>query len=132
MHQQQFNDKFARVQKCFFRRACSFHESLQPPPPHPPPALSLSLSAPGSIFLADFCNPMWTGRFLIGCKEYQYQVKITYPNSSFISFFDASNGTFRTRICELFCFVAVAVLRCDTLSVKNARRQFKRMEKLKL
>lgn len=42
----------------------------------------------------------------------------TYPNSSLRSFLVASKGTFRTNILELFCFVAVAVLRCDTLSLK--------------
>ena len=42
----------------------------------------------------------------------------TYPNSSLSSFLVASKGTFRTNILELFCFVAVADLRCDTLSLK--------------
>ena len=42
----------------------------------------------------------------------------TYPNSSLSSFLVASKGTFRTSILELFCFVAVADLRCDTLSLK--------------
>ena len=42
----------------------------------------------------------------------------TYPNSSLSSFLAASKGTFRTSILELFCFVAVADLRCDTLSLK--------------
>ena len=42
----------------------------------------------------------------------------TYPNSSLSSFLAASKGTFRTSILELFCFVAVAELRCDTLSLK--------------
>ena len=42
----------------------------------------------------------------------------TYPNSSLSSFPVASKGTFRTSILELFCFVAVVDLRCDTLSLK--------------
>ena len=42
----------------------------------------------------------------------------TYPNSSLSSFLVASKGTFRTSILELFCFVAVADLRCDTLLLK--------------
>ena len=42
----------------------------------------------------------------------------TYPNSSLSSFLVASKGTFRTSILDLFCFVAVADLRCDTLSLK--------------
>ena len=42
----------------------------------------------------------------------------TYPNSSLSSFLVASKGTFRTSILELFCFVAVADLRCDALSLK--------------
>ena len=42
----------------------------------------------------------------------------TYPNSSLSSFLVASKGTFRTSILELFCFVVVADLRCDTLSLK--------------
>lgn len=44
---------------------------------------------------------------------------ITYPKSSLSSFLDASKGTFRTRILELFCFFVEADLRCTTLSLKK-------------
>ena len=111
--------RHACAQKFFFRRVSKFHVS--PPPP---------LSAFGSF--SSLISLILCGQdvFLVDCKEFQYQEKITYPNSSLISVFDASNGTFCTTILELFCFVAVAVLRYDTLSLKNTRRQFQQMEKL--
>ena len=45
----------------------------------------------------------------------------TYPKSSLISFFDASKGTFRTRILELVCFLVEADLRCVTFSLKKKK-----------
>lgn len=41
----------------------------------------------------------------------------TYPKSSLISFFDASKGTLRTKILEVFCLVNEAALRFETLSL---------------
>ena len=45
----------------------------------------------------------------------------TYPKSSLISFFDASKGTFRTRIFELVCFLVEADLRCATISLEKKK-----------
>ena len=50
---------------------------------------------------------------------YAIKTSITYPKSSLSSFLDASKGTFRTRILELFCFFEEAVLRCATMSLKR-------------
>ena len=48
---------------------------------------------------------------------------ITYPKGSLISFFDASKGTFRTEILELFCFVKEPDLRRETLSLKKLKKK---------
>ena len=51
----------------------------------------------------------------------------TYPNSSLSSFLVASKGTFRTSILELLCFVAVTVLRCVPLSLKDKIKQVSKL-----
>lgn len=48
----------------------------------------------------------------------------TYPKSSLISFFDASKGTLRTKILEVFCLLAEADLRFETLSLKMKKENY--------
>lgn len=63
------------------------------------------------------CETMYLSQTLTLNKVYAPKILNTYPKSSLISFFDASKGTLRTKILEVFCLVNEADLRFETLSL---------------
>ena len=89
---------------------------FDPPPPPPPPRPPQNKTVAVATIL--WANPLNKLDQRLEAIVLSTSTLNTYPNSSLSSFLVASKGTFRTSILELFCFVAVADLRCDALSLK--------------